>query len=163
MAVVALVASACRIAPFWGRRGLRLLAVGCAGVLLLLGIGADWRKHRDVVESCTSTRRHIEDRVRQQLARKLDATVIYAWPAPIPSLGLRLNGWRHPDALAAIERRFMREGHYNPWSRELFLPAGAEDWDLLVINLGFWPTFPERRRGTPVDRVGDYWIVRRMR
>jgi hypothetical protein len=139
------------------------MAVGCAGVLLVLGLKADWQKHRDVVERCASTRRLIEDRVHEHLAMQLDATVIYTWAAPIPSLGLRLNGWRHPDALAAIERRFPGEGHYNPWSRELFLPAGADDWDLLVINLGFWPTFPERRRGTPVDRVGDYWIVRRKR
>ena len=161
MGVVALVAAAGRVAPFWRRRAARILAVGGAGALLFLGLQADWREHRDLIEGCTSTRARIEARVRQHLARQPDATVIYAWQAPIPSLALRLNGWRHPAALQAIERRFPREGHYNPWANEIFLPTGAEDWDLLVIHHGYWPSFPERERGQPVDRVGGYLIVRR--
>jgi hypothetical protein len=90
-----------------------------------------------------------------------DATVIYAWQAPIPSLALRLNGWRHPAALEAIERRFPRDGHYSPWTNQIFLPTGSEDWDLLVIHHKYWPRFPERERGEQVDRMGVYLIVRR--
>ena len=143
------------------RRAPRLVAVGAAGALLLLGLQADWREHRDLVRDCASTRESIEARVRQRLEKRPDATVIYAWQAPIPSLALRLNGWRHPEALEAIERRFPREGHYNPWANEIFLPAGADDWDLLVIHHAFWPSFPERERGQVVDRVGVYLVVTR--
>jgi hypothetical protein len=162
MGVVALVAAAGHAAPFWRRRAARILAVGSAGALLALGLQADWREHRTVIESCTSRRARIEARVRQHLVLQPDATVIYSWQAPIPSLALRMAGWQHPLALEAIERRFPREGHYMPWANQVFLPTGAEDWDLLVIHAGFWPSFPERERGELVDRVGVYLIVRRL-
>jgi hypothetical protein len=161
MAVVALVAAAGHGAPFWRRRAARGLAVGVAGVLLVLGLEADWREHRGLVQSCTARRSRIEAGVGRHLARQPDATVIYSWQAPIPSLALRLDGWSHKAALQAIERRFPREGHYKPWTREILLPTGAEDWDLLVIHRGYWRSFPERKRGRVVDRVGVYLIVRR--
>jgi hypothetical protein len=92
MGVVALVAAAGHAAPFWRRRAARILAAGAAGSLLALGLQADWREHRSVIKDCTSSRARIEARVRQHLVMQPNATVIYSWQAPIPSLALRLNG-----------------------------------------------------------------------
>lgn len=88
-----------------------------------------------------------------------DPVVVYSWRFPAPAYALRVLA-PDDDCLRVIERRFPREGDYNPFSKRLRLPANAARWDFFVIA-------PQDVAASPaadavlVARVGNFLVMRR--
>lgn len=121
-----------------------------AGLLLAKSIARDVGDHRARVESVTSIRSCVE--------RALPAgVVVYSWRFSTPSFALRINATNDRQR-NEIAGRFPREGHYNDWTGQLFLPPAARRWDALVIDEALLPGFPEPV-GRTVARCEQFRVV----
>lgn len=121
-----------------------------AGLLLAKAIARDASDHRTRIDSLVSLRAEVE-RVLPP------GVIVYGWRFSTPSFALRINATNDAQR-NAIAARFPREGHFNDWTRQLFLPPGARGWDALVIDGSLLHTFPQPV-GRTHARVGPYRIV----
>ena len=130
------------------RRPIVLCAI--AGLLLAKAIARDASDHRTRIESLTSLRARVERALPP-------GVVVYSWRFSTPSFALRINTTN--DALRnEIATRYPREGHYNDWTREVFLPPGARAWDVLVIDEALLPGFPQPV-GRTIAKFEQYRVV----
>jgi hypothetical protein len=130
------------------RRRTAVLAV-LAALLLTKAIRRDIDDHRTRIDSLFALRARVESALPS-------GTVVYGWRFSTPSFALRINATNDAQR-NEIARVYPSEGHYNDWTREIFLPPGASRWDVLVIDESLLPGFPE-----PVGRTAGQFGTYRM-
>ncbi len=59
-----------------------------------------------------------------------------------------------------VARLYPNEGDYDVFRRQIHLPYGHRDWDVLVIDQAYVSGFPETL-AAPVDHVGKYELFLR--
>ena len=121
-----------------------------AGLLLAKATARDVSDHRTRIDTLVA--------LRAQVERVLPpGVIVYGWRFSTPSFALRINAKTEAQR-NAIAARYPRQGHFNDWTREVFLPPGAREWDALVIDESLLPTFPQPL-GRTLARIGTYRIV----
>lgn len=147
IAVVGLLAAAASAPRF--TRAWRAAVLGLTAVLLAKGIAGDLRVHRQRIATSLTTREAIA------AALPADAIVLYGWRTPVPSFALRVMT-HDARYLAEVARLYPREGHFSPWNRRVYGPAG---WTHAAVN----PSDAEHLRSDAevIGSAGGFVVMRR--
>ena len=133
---VMLVAIAARAAAVQRMRGAPWVALLVVGLLVGKHLWRDVDTHQERIRETSAVRSELLAAV-SKATREAHPVVVFGHRAPVPSLALRYFA-TDPGFLAEVERRYPGEGHLGPGDR-LFLPSGADHWNVLVLT-------PDHRR-----------------
>lgn len=136
LCVVTLAAIGARAPAMQHHQGAQWAALLVVGLLVGKHFAGDVATHQRRIREASATRTELLAAVREATP-KAHPVVVFGHRAPVPSLASRYFS-TDPVFLGKVERRYPGEGHLGPGDR-LFLPAGANHWDVLVLN-------PDHRR-----------------
>lgn len=149
VALAGLFASAAATERFTARW--QLIVLACIALLFAKTAFDDVATHRRRIAEGEHLRARIEAAVPRE------AVVVYGWRAPIPSFALRIMTRDERD-LAEVSRLYPREGHVNPWTRQIHLPNGSATWHYAVVSAE--DVEPLRAAGgTEVGRVDGFVVL----
>lgn len=152
LGVVALVGAVRETRPW-----VPALALTVALAIVGKAVVGDCRRNDQLIATQSALRAEIDRSVA--LIRKPGDIVVFGWRTPEPSFALRFlaldERW-----IAEAERLYPGEGHY--WKERFHLPAGAQAWDVLVLDRGLLSSVPEPVMPAAPD-VGPFAIVRPLR
>lgn len=143
LALFAVASSTRRAGPFI--QGALLLL---AGALSVKAVRDDLAAHRSRVSSSETLRARIEGVTPRH------AVVLYGWRVPEPSFALRVMADDAAD-LEAIATLYPRDGHFNPWTRQVHLPPKVSYADYVVVSRADLANFPLAK---PVAEIDSYVI-----
>ena len=134
-----------------------ILPVLLIGSLFAKSYSWDVTLHQRLIENGTALRNNIQEIIDVHEPAE-SPVVIYSFRFPTASFANRIYApAAYQDRLDGV---YPREGHYLPWSRELRLPTGANEWNLLVIRKVDLGDFPDKVSKI-VGEVEDYVVVQR--
>lgn len=136
------------------RFGAALLVV--LGLLLVKAIRLDWDVERAWAREHPAMREDLNTLLRGKGIPPEEARIVFSWHFPDPAYALRVET-QDESMLRRVEARFPRIGHYDPWARRLWLPAGSKSWDVLVIAARFVTGLPFPV-GEEIGEVGEYRV-----
>ncbi|MCE7929432.1 MAG: hypothetical protein DYG91_13210 [Chloroflexi bacterium CFX7] len=144
------------LTPKRWRAGIGGVLVLVLGLLLGKALRLDWSVESSWARRHAALREELSGLLRDKGLRPEAARIVFSFRFPDPAFALRIMT-EDEAMLRRVESRFPRTGHYNPWSRRLWLPAGSTRWDALVVaskDVARLP-FPV---GEEMGQVGEYRV-----
>ncbi len=144
------------------RSGARFLE-GAGGAILVVTLAIlakaavlDVRVHRSWTADAAGKNASLTAILQREWKSATPPVLLIGWRFPAPSFALRIFA-ETAEQFDSIESRFPREGHYNPFRRQILLPAGSQSWDVAILREDEVKGFPTKLP-PPVGYIGEFSV-----